>query len=72
MDNLKINVESQLRKSPNIFFSSMRGMLEGLNFQGEKLSESLTSIFLVGTQPESGLNHTLRELSKELESISRD
>lgn len=66
MDNFKINVESQLRKSPNILFSSMRGMLKGLNIHGKKLSEDFNFVFLVGTQPASGLNHTLRELSKEV------
>jgi len=34
LDNFKISVESQLRKSPNRFFySSTRGMLAGLNFE---------------------------------------
>lgn len=41
----------------------MRGMLKGLNINGEK-SEDFNFVFLVGTQ--SGLNHTLRELSKEI------
>lgn len=66
MDNFKINVESQLRKSPNVFFSSMRGMLKGLNIHRKRLSQDFNFVFLVGTKPESGLNHTLRKLSKEV------
>ena len=35
LGNVQIHVESQLRKSSNIFlFSSVKGMLEGLNLWG--------------------------------------
>lgn len=43
----------------------MRRMLKGLNFW-KKIVWKFNFIFLVGTQSDSGLAHTLRELSKSI------
>lgn len=47
LDDFKTNVESQLKKSPNIFFFFNEWNVRGSQLS-EKLSEDLTSFFLQG------------------------
>ena len=67
LDNFKINIESQLRKSSEMFFSKRRCSRVSTFWK----TEALPSFFFSGTQPESRLITLLRERgNKKLESIS--
>lgn len=66
LGNFKVSVESQLRKSQTYIYI----FLNERDVKGSQLLEKIVwkfnFIFLVGTQPDSWLDHTLRELSKEI------
>lgn len=65
LGNFKVSVESQLRKSQTYI-----SFLNEKDVKGSQLLEKIVwkfnFIFLVGTQSDSGLDHTLRELSKSI------